>query len=340
MITSGRVWYCAIGIWWSMAAAHGQSGTSTIVLPPVTLSSTETLRFSIMSAAAAYPGWSTIASCQAMVRFCRPDGSIISQPASLTVDNSGRVFSTDLSYTSTGQQTSVAVVSGDVTLTGLGGLGSTLSPPLTPCTVVFTLEIFDSSTGVSHAIVPGQSEQNGSVVAEEIGSISTLPCIYPASWCDLIYAFERTPSRVIVVPPVGLSSTETLQLDIRNASAGYSGLSAGTCDGSVTFYGQDGSVVAAPTTFTLENTASSFSAQVRNAQLGTVILRPEVSAQISLTALPLPSSPGPPASAVPPCIAAFSVKIYDTLSGVIHAYAVGQSAPDMVSPSGPLRKPR
>ncbi len=338
MIACGRVWYCAIGIWWSMAAAHGQSATSTIVLPPVTLSSTETLRFSMMSAAAAYPGWSAVTTCQAMVQFYRSDGSIIGQPTSLTVDNSGRVFSTDLPYTSTGLRTPVAVVSGDVTLTALGGPSSTGSPPIPPCAVVFTLEIFDSATGVTHAIVPGESEQNGTAVAK-IGAIAILPCITSANDCNLIYAFERTPSRIIVIPPVGLSFTETLQIDIRSASAGYSGLSAGTCDGSVTFYGQNGSVVTAPTNFTLENAASSFSAQVGSAQLSTVLLRPAVSAQISLTALPLPMIPAPAASAVPPCIAAFSVKIYDTLSGVMHAYAVGQSAPDMVSPSEPVRKP-
>lgn len=337
MIACGRVWYCAIGIWWSIAAAHGQSGTSTIVLPPVTLSSAETLRFSMMSAAAAYPGWSAVTTCQAMVQFYRSDGSTIGQAISLTVDNSGRVFSTDLPYTSTGLQTPVAVVSGDVTLTALGGPSSTLSPPIPPCAVVFTQEIFDSATGATHAILPGESEQNGLAVAT-IGAISILPCII-ATECNLIYAFEPTPSRIIVIPPVGLSSTETLQLDIRSASAGYTGLSAGTCDGSVTFYGQDGSVVTAPTNFTLENAASSFSAHVGSAQLSTALLRPAVSAQISLTALPLPTIPVPSAPAVLPCIAAFSVKIYDTLSGVMHAYAVGQSAADMASPSEHVRKP-
>lgn len=166
MITCGRVWYSAVGIWCSMAAALGQNATNTVVLPP--------------------------------------------------------------------------------------------------CTAVFTLEIFDSATGVTHAVVPGESEQNGSTVTK-VGAISILPCI---------------------------------------------------------------------------SSAGSFSAQVRNAQLSAGLLRPSVSARISLTALPLPGNPAPPASAVLPCIAAFSVKIYDTSIGVMHAYAVGQSAPDTVSPSGLVRRPR
>jgi len=328
MSSCRSVWPSAVGIWWATIAMYGQGATSTIVLPPVNLSSTETAKLNIMSAAAGYPGWSSVTTCQAVVTFYRRDGSIIGEAGTFSVGSSSQVFSAELPYASAGLQASPDVVSTDVTLTAFGGAFSTPSPPIPPCAVVFSLETFDSATGVSHIVVPGQAEENGSAVTN-IGAVSTLPCLATVADCDLLYAFERTPSLIIVIPPVGLSSTETLEIDIRNAAAGYANSSAGACSGSVTFYGPDGSALASPTSGTLEKTAQSFSAQLPYALVGTKIPRPAISAQISLTAMPTTTAP----PAVPPCITAFSAKTYDTATGVTHAYMAGQSVPYSVSAS-------
>ena len=334
MIRCRPIFASAINILMASIAVFAQSSTNTIVFPPVTLSPAETASLNIMSASADFPGWDVVGTCQAVVSFYRADGSIIGTPTTFTLGGSRQVSSAQLPYASAGLNASPAVVSTQITLTESPVSGSSLTPPLTACTLAFSLETFDSATGVTHLVIPAQAEPN----ITKIGAISSLPCIYPAKYfCDLLYDFERLPSQVTVIPPVGLSSTETVQIDITSAAAAYTVPSADTCDGSITFYESDGSALASLTTFTLAKitqsffakTTQSFSARLPYASIASKIPRPEISAQISLTALPAIAASPP--SSVLPCIAAFSVKTYDTATGAVHTTMVGSTVPDMAS---------
>lgn len=339
MIHDHPVFTSAVFMLVTSSPAFAQNATNTIIFPPFTLSSTETAGLNIMSAAAEFPGWTLVGTCQAVVSFYRADGSVAGEPTTFTLQTKTQVFSALLPWASAGLDTSPAVVSAQVVLTNLPVAFSTGTPPLPPCTLALSLETFDSVTGVTHLVIPGKAE----VTVTEMGSISILPCIGPlepaAVYCGARYSFEPLPSQVTVIPPVGLSSTETIEIDITSAAAGYTTRSADACDGSITFYGPDSSALASPVTFTLAKTTrsfltkttESFSARLPYSALNTKVSRPEISAQISLTALPAefiqPFTGGLPL----PCIAAFSAKTFDNATGVVYVNVAGSTAPETSS---------
>lgn len=342
MIHRRSCWSFVAGIWFAVIAAHGQSSTQTIVLPPVGLGATETAQISVMSSAAGYPGWSFVTTCQVAITFYDRDGSALSAPTTFTVAKSAQIFVAELPYASTGAKGSSTVVSAQLALTPSPSTFSVLSPPVPPCAVVFSLEIHDTTTGIAHVLVAGQAAQGTKNVAT-IGAVSASPCPGPSTICELLYAFESTPTQFFVLPPVGLSPTEAAQIDIRSSAASYAGSSAPACQASVAFYGADGSTLAAPASFTLEKTAQVFSAQLPYAATGMKTLRPSISAQISLTAISITTSH---ASAIMPCTVTFSLRTYDTATGVTHAIVTGESVQGSMrevaagTVSAPARNPR
>ena len=298
--------------------------SKTIVLPPLTVSPTENIRVNLLSGDANYPGWSPYSVCQVVTTFYGADGSVVAEPKTVTISKTNEVFSIELPYASIGSHISPAVLNGEIKLIPIGTTISTLSPPLPPCALVFSVDIFDGMSGVSHLLMTGQTAVTGKEFIAETGPVSILPCL-DGSLCDLIYAFEKTPARVMVLPPISLTSTETLQVDIRSAPVIYSGSSADTCAGSVSFFGADGSLIGSPFAFTLKKAAGSFSGKLPGNTS-----RAMVSTQLSLTALPIAlpiSGIGPLASAVLPCITVFSVKTVDTTTGIVHGYISGHSVP-------------
>jgi hypothetical protein len=334
MTSYRNIWFLGVGIWCAAMACGQQSPAktiphNTIVLPPVGLATSETAQINIMGTAANYPGWSFVTTCQASVTFYGPDGSTLGSPTSFILGKTPQIFSVVLPYASVGAKTSPMALSAQIALTPAASVFSVLSPPIPACVSAFTLETYDTVTGVAHVLLEGQAGQGPTI----LGAVSVLPCLAGDSDCELMYYFEFTPSQIITLPPVGLSATETAQVDIRNSAAGYDGSSAASCNVSVQFYGADGSALSAPATFVLgrETPRKVFSAQLPYASTGTGISRTAISAQISLTAIPITTSY--PASAIPPCVIAFSLKTYDTATGVTHSYVTGQSASDAASAS-------
>jgi hypothetical protein len=135
-------------------------------------------------------------------------------------------------------------------------------------------------------------------------------------------SYEFSPSQVIVLPPLNLAASETVQIGLVSSAAGYSE-SPGACTGSVSFYGANGSVIGVPTAFNIDKRPLIFSAQLPYAATGANVPRSAVSAQIALTASPITVAY---LSATPPCVIAFSMKTFDTATGVTHAFVAGQSA--------------
>ena len=326
--------------WCSAIAAYGQNPAQTIVLPPVELTPNETAQINVVSSARNYPGWTFWDTCQVSVTFYGAGGSAVGTPVTFTVGKGAEITSVQMPYASTGAKGSVAPVTARIALTPDAASGSTLSPPIPPCTVAFSLQTFDTATGATHAFVSGQAALASQPQAI-VGGVTGFPCPYPDDSCDSVY--QRMPNQVIVLPPVSLATTETAQVDLASSAAGYS-TSPEACNASVTFYGADGVALGTPTVFALGKAPEVFSAQLPYASTGGKISSTAVSAQIAFTALPITVPYG--GSAIPPCAIAFSMKTFDAATGVTHAFVAGQSTqaetnlPVVGAPAEPPRQRR
>jgi hypothetical protein len=131
----------------SVVAAQGTGIVATIsrdsVYPPVGFGSTETIQINVLNTATT-PTNGTAASCTGSITFSSATGSIIGTATPFTV-GSGQVFSVKLAYSSTGA-TGRAEIVGSIQST-------TMIPSKAPCSLVTSLETFDTSTGATHAFL-------------------------------------------------------------------------------------------------------------------------------------------------------------------------------------------
>ena len=323
------------GIWSVGMTAYGQA-PQTIVLPPVDLAVTETAEVNIMSSAASYPGWIFATTCDVSVAFYTVDGSAVGAASTFNVGKTAQIFSAELPFAVTGAKGGRITVSAQVTMAARSFSFSGGAPPIPPCALAFSLDTYDTATGVTHAFVAGQAVQS-QIFPPTIGAISPLPCPQSASTCQP-NRFQVLPTRVMVLPPVGLSADETAEVNIMSYAAGFTGSAAASCQASVTFYAADGLVAgtasdllgqrqthrAQPMESVVGSTRQIFSSQLPYDFSGAKGPRTLISATIALTALPVNSFP--PGSTVPPCVDAFTLKTYDSATGVTHAFATGQAA--------------
>jgi hypothetical protein len=123
------------------------------------------------------------------------------------------------------------------------------------------------------------------------------------------------------LPPVGLASTETAQVNLVNMAAQSSGAPAPSCNGTVTFYNESGSVIGAPVAFT------ALAGQIASVPLpyssaGGSGSRLVIRAEIVLTTSPPPGASGSNSS-VPACMLGSSFETYDTATGITHIFFSG-----------------
>jgi hypothetical protein len=145
--------------------------TTPSSVPPVGLAVTETAQVNVVNTAVAsslvsgggVPGGSasggtTGPSCSGSIAFYNSKGAIIGSAATFTV-TTGQIFSVALPYSSTagsGARTVIrAVITNQTPITALG---------IPPCDLAYSMEIYDTATGVAHAVVSG-------VVAPPLGPI-------------------------------------------------------------------------------------------------------------------------------------------------------------------------
>ena len=144
--------------------------SQVIVLPPVSLATTETAQVDLVSSAAGHsesPG-----PCDASVTFYGADGVSLGTPTSFAVGKAPEVFSAQLPYASTGTKLSSTAISAQIALTALP-LTVAYRSAIPPCVIAFSMKTFDVATGVTHAFVAGQSTQaetNLPVVGAPAGS--------------------------------------------------------------------------------------------------------------------------------------------------------------------------
>jgi len=301
---------CISGIISAAIAAYGQN-PQTIFLPPVNLAASETAQIQIMSSAAAYVGGAFLTPCTAEVTFYGAGGSTLGTPANFTIGDTRQIFSAQLPYASTGVSGVSTAVNAQIALSTSSGVFDVLAPPIPPCAVVYALDTHDTGTGVTHAFVAGWAAF-GAAFSTGIGATVVLPCPYGFS-CEDIPAFLPQSPENIVLPPVGLGPSETVEVNlVNNAKA--------SCNGSVSFYDASGSGIA----------SASFklgTGEIYSVKLPVASSTP-IRAEIALA----------PATALstPPCDLVFSFETYDSTTGITHAFVSGttaQGAPTRVSRS-------
>jgi hypothetical protein len=124
------------------------------------------------------------------------------------------------------------------------------------------------------------------------------------------------------LPPTGLAPSETVQVNVANIAVSTStGISA-SCTGSITFYNASGTAIGTPATFSL-GTRQMFSAPVPYASTGGTGARTVVRAEIALMATVA-------GFGIPPCALASSIEVYDTTTGVTHAFAQGSPGQGLI----------
>jgi hypothetical protein len=139
---------CAAGLALAQTAA---TTTRTLNFPPVGLAITETARINLTNTATASSS-GTAASCTGSASFVSAAGAIIGTATPFTIA-SGVTSSVSLPFTSSGLSARGAI-RGVVQVTR-----STTAP--TPCSLLISVETFDTASGVTHTLLTGADEIGG-----------------------------------------------------------------------------------------------------------------------------------------------------------------------------------
>jgi hypothetical protein len=132
-----------------LLSAQGGGASATItrdsVFPPVGIGPTETIQINVLNTATASPN-GTAASCTGTITFSNSAGAAIGTATSFTVAG-GHVASAKLPYGSSGATSGARIEI-------VGSIQSTLTfPQKTPCSLVFSLETFDTGSFVTHVFL-------------------------------------------------------------------------------------------------------------------------------------------------------------------------------------------
>jgi hypothetical protein len=279
--------FCIGGLCCAAIAVQAQN-PQTVFLPPVNLAASETAEVQITSSAAAYVGEDFVANCYAVVTFYGAHGSMLGTYFNFAIGDTRQIFSAELPYAMTGGSGSNASISAQIALTAAPAVVDLLAPPIPLCALVYSLNTHDSASGVTHTFVTGRTA-------------------FGATFLTGIPEIRAN----IVLSPVGLGSSETVQVNLANTAQATSSGDAPSCTGSASFYDVTGTIIGAPTSFTV-GTGEISSATIPYASTGaTGGGRTMIRAEIALNAA---------------CLLGYSFGTYDTTTGVTHAWASGTTA--------------
>ena len=139
-----------------------------------------------------------------------------------------------------------------------------------------------------------------------------------------------TQTSTTTLPPVGLASTETVQVNVVNTSPALPTISTTAapqaCSGSIAFLDAAGSTIGTATEFKL-NSGQTFSAKLPYASAaasGTarIVVRAAISTTLNFTSTPNPVANGTTLLPLllPNCFLTSSLETYDTATGVTHVF--------------------
>ena len=147
------------------AFAQGTTTIGTVTrdytFPPVGLASSETAQVNLVNLALA-PIPSGAAACTGTITFSNAGGTTIGKPISFTTAGS-QVFSTQLMFSQ------LQLAASDTRGEFVASVQVTTSFGPTACSLVFSLETFDSMSGVTHVYL-GNSSTGTALIGSPIGS--------------------------------------------------------------------------------------------------------------------------------------------------------------------------
>ena len=111
--------------------------------------------------------------------------------------------------------------------------------------------------------------------------------------------------------PIGLASSETVQVNVVNVATASSSGTAAFCTGTIGFVNSGGTAIGSATSFTVTS-GQTFSATLPFSKAGASGTRTEVRAIVTVT-----DTTG---SGAAPCQLTSSLETYDTATGVTHVY--------------------
>jgi hypothetical protein len=129
-------------------------------------------------------------------------------------------------------------------------------------------------------------------------------------------------------PPVGIGSTETVQVILSNTAVALSNAAvvstepAPSCKGSVAFYNASGTIIGTATSFAL-TTGQITQVSLSYTATTPTSVREMIRAVVSLTT----TFPGPA-----PCSLSYSLATFDTASGATHATITGSGISALLTP--------
>lgn len=136
----------------SMFAQTTTSTTRNVSLGPIGVGSTETVQINVANLAS-NSSTGTAASCTGTITFNNTTGNAIGTSTSFTV-GAGQIFSASLPFGKLTSSTTRTQVIGVIGLT-------TSSTTRTPCSLHYSLETFDTTTGATHAYLSGGADGVG-----------------------------------------------------------------------------------------------------------------------------------------------------------------------------------
>jgi hypothetical protein len=139
--------------------------------------------------------------------------------------------------------------------------------------------------------------------------------IASAAWMASSAAAQTsaTFTRDFNYPPVGIASTETIQINVLNNAAASSSGTAASCTGTITFKNASGTTIGTAATFS-GTSGQVFSASLPFSKAGATGTRAEIVGSVQLTTSTSSSTP---------CALAQSLETFDTSSGVTHVFLGG-----------------
>jgi hypothetical protein len=144
--------------------------------------------------------------------------------------------------------------------------------------------------------------------------------------CAFAQTTTTTTTHDTSLGPIGVASTETVQINVANLASNSSTGTAASCSGSVSFNNATGNAIGTSTSFTL--TAGQISSvALPFAKIGASGTRAEVVGVLSLTTTSTSDAP---------CDLHYSLETYDSTSGVTHVFVAGgaQAGPAGAGPVG------
>src|SRR5580658_2005256 len=147
-------------------------------------------------------------------------------------------------------------------------------------------------------------------------------CILPLTAIMILIAISASAqttttsaTRSFDFPPVGLASSETMQINVANSATASSGGTAASCTGTISFTTSGGTVVGTAASFTVASGEIS-SATLPFTKTSATGNRVEIVGVVSLTT-----------ASGTPCALQTSLETFDTDSGDTHVYLAGFGGP-------------